>query len=414
MTTFIVIAVLLTAAALLAMLRPLLARTPGAAQREAARINLDVLRDQLRELDADLAAGTLSLAAHREARAELERRVAQDVPSAPVAAAAAPEAQPRRLVALLLALALPAFGAGLYFHIGQPAALALPAAVEQGGAHQDSPAEIGAMVQVLADRLKDQPNDTEGWYVLARSYVAMNRIEDAALAYAQVARLEPNDPDVLADYADALATTRGGSFDGEPDRLIARALAQQPRHPKALSLAGSAAFVRSDYAQAVAHWNTVLALVPADSEFARATTSSIEEARRRMSGAEGAARTAQPAVQEQAPAAITGTVALAPALQAQVRPTDTVFVYAHAASGSRMPLAIVRATVADLPLAFTLDDSSSMMAAARLSSQEQVVVAARVSRSGSANPAPGDLEGRTGPVPVRAKAVQVTIDFQSK
>ena len=404
MTAFFVIAVLLTAAALLCVLWPLLGREAAmAGQVRADKVNLEVLRDQLRELDADLAAGAISEAAHRDARADLERRVVQDVLPAPSAV----HARPQKIMALVLALALPALGAGLYLQVGNPAALAIREPLPEGEAHLDTPREIVAMVQALAERLKREPGDSEGWYMLARSYTVMGRIDDAALAYAQVAKLVPDDPDVLADYADALATARGASLEGEPARLVARALELDPRHPKALALAGSAAFARGDYADAQRHWQAALEQVPCDSEFARTTAASIAEARRRMGPG------AEPGRQDKAQAAaagIGGTVELDPALRAAVKPGDTVFVYARAVEGPRLPLAIAKATVADLPMRFSLDDTSSMVQGARLSDHASVMVTARISRTGSATPAPGDLEGTVGPVSSRAKTLVLRID----
>lgn len=422
MTLFLIAAALLTAAALMFVL-PTLLRSQGAASGRVAHdaLNLAVLRDQSRELDADLAAGTIGQAAYGDARGELERRVAEDVqPVAP--ALAAPQ---QRKLALAIALALPALAAALYFLVGSPAALtpgpAAPAQ-QEGQGHEVTDEQIAAMVAGLAERLKKNPDDAEGWSMLARSYSAMNRFSESAEAYARLVKLVAPDAGMLADYADTLAMAQGKSLQGEPEKLVARALEADPRHVKAIALSGSAAFERGDYALAVAQWRKILALVPADSDIARSTNGSIEEARRQAeeagkpvaAAAPDAATAAPAAAPGVAAAALTGSVELDPALRAKVADTDTVFIFARAAQGPRFPLAVLRKQVKDLPLSFALDDSMSMSPQAKLSGYAQVVVGARISKSGSATPAAGDLEGVTETVGPSAQGVKVRIDAERK
>lgn len=407
MTGFLIAAVLLTAAALLCVLPALLGGGNGQSRRARQdELNLAVLRDHARELDADLASGAISAAAHAEARAELARRLADDVQ---------PAAKPAgyggsRTLALFIALALPAGAAALYFQVGNPVGVnaAPPAAVVEAEGHDVGDAEVAAMVQRLAERLAGNPGDAEGWYMLARSYSALGRFGDAAQAFARVEQLLPNDASVLADYADALATAQGASLSGKPAQLVARALELDPKHVKALALSGSAAFERGDYALAARHWQTLLPLVPADSDFARSTTASIAQANAR-------AGVNAPAPQP-APAArgISGTVALDPALSGKAAPDDTVFIFARAIDGPPMPLAVLRKKVRDLPLRFTLDDSMAMVAGARLSSFPAVIVGARISKAGFATPGAGDLEGHTGPVKPDAQELSIRIVSERK
>ncbi|MFM7533666.1 MAG: tetratricopeptide repeat protein, partial [Rubrivivax sp.] len=228
-------------------------------------------------------------------------------------------------------------------------------------------------------------------------------------------------PSVLADLADAVALNQGRVLAGEPQRLIQAALALDPEHRKALALAGSAAFEARDYATAARLWEQLASLEPPGSPLATQARAGVQEARQLAAGgptagapsaASGAgagagARATQPAAT--VAASVSGTVVLAPSLQAQARAQDTVFVVARAAQGPRMPLAILRAQVKDLPLSFTLDDSQAMAPGAGLSSATQVVVSARVSRSGQAAPQPGDLEGASAAVPVGAKGLRIEI-----
>lgn len=402
MTGFLIGAVLLTACALLCVLPALLRGDSGVSRRARQdELNLAVLRDQARELDADLERGAISAAAHAEARDELARRLAGDARPAvqPIGSA------PSRALALGIALALPAAAAALYFQVGNPVGVNAtpPAAVVETEGHDVGDAEIAAMVQRLAQRLAGTPDDAEGWYMLARSYSALGRFADAAQAYAKVEKLLPGDAAVLADYADALATAQGASLSGKPAQLVARALEIDPNNVKALALAGSAAFERGDHAQAAAHWQKLLPLVPADSDFARSTLASIAQANARAAG------NAAPAAQ-----GLSGTVELDPALRARVAPGDTVFIYARAVDGPPMPLAALRRKVADLPLRFTLDDSMAMAAGVRLSSYPTVIVGARISKSGLATPAAGDLEGQSAPVRPGAQGLVVRIVAERK
>lgn len=294
--------------------------------------------------------------------------------------------QPR--LALLLALGLPAAAAAIYLQVGRPDVLTMPPELLQAAAtptdHGPTEADIPAMVEGLAQRLRNEPDNIEGWHMLARSYGAMNRFADSAQAYAHLAAKLPQDAGVLADYADALGTAQDGKLEGEPERLIERALAIDPQQPKALALAGSAAFAKGDFARAEQRWTAVLALIPGDSEFATSTRAGIAEAR---------ARQGLPA----AVAVLSGTIRLAPGTPAPA-PGQTLYVYARAADGPPMPLAAVRRQANGLPLAFALDDSHVLAAGTRLGDTPKLVVGARISASGSATPQAGDLEGQAGSV----------------
>lgn len=405
MTSFVVIAALLACAVLLCLLPPLLLRAGEVSRPHGTgQANLAVLRDQARELDADLAAGALSLDGHATARDELAARVLQDVSEA-----VASSAQPRQLrTAVVLALALPLAAVVLYLQLGQPDGLrVVPQGAGAGAPQHDSPADVEAMVAALAARLAREPENIEGWRMLARSYSAMDRHAEAASTYERLARMLPDEAGVLADYADALATSQGAVLKGEPERLVAKALALEPQHVKALSLSGSAAFQRGDFHLAERQWRAVLALIPGNSAFARSTAASIEAAR----ASRGV--TAAPVTDVRAPVVLSGTVRLAPSLLAEASPGDTVFIYARAVGAKGPPLAALRKQVRDLPVAFRLDDSMGM-GGARLSEQREVLVGARISRTGSASPAQGDLEGATGPVAPGARGVVIEIGQRRK
>ena len=406
MTLFWLIGAAAAVAVLAWVLRPLLSRKNAEApSRNAA--NVAIYRDQLRELEADLAAGTLAREDYERARAELEARALQDVGQ--------PEGTPARKLdglrdslrgrraAWTLGAALPLATLALYLLVGNPAA------IDREAERHASVQQVEAMVARLAVRLRENPDDVNGWKLLGRSYGVMGRYAEAADAYAKAAVRAPRDAQLLADLADVLGMARGQSLQGEPEQLALRALEIEPGNLKALALAGSAAFERKDFAAAAAYWERMLAYVEPGSEDARAIQQNVAEARSLQKQEQ------KPQPQEPPPVAgpgVRGTVSLAPKLKEKAAPEDTVFVFARAAEGPPMPLAVARVRVRDLPYRFVLDDSMAMSPAMKLSSFPKVVVAARVSKSGTATAQPGDLQGASAPVKNDDSAVTVVIDSQ--
>jgi cytochrome c-type biogenesis protein CcmH len=395
MTAFWLIGVALAALVLAWVLWPLRSRRPRApVSRQAA--NVSIYRDQLRELEADLAAGTLAQADYERSRAEVEARLLQDVrgPDATVPL----ERRSTRGTALALGAAIPVVALAVYLMVGNPATLSRQ--IDHGATVQ----QLESMVERLAARMRENPDDVQGWQLLGRSYAALGRFKESADAYAQAALRAPRDAQLLVDFADALAMARGQRLEGEPEKLVQRALEIDPQNPKGLALAGTAAFERKDFAKAAEYWERMLPLVPADSEDARVIRQNVAEAR-------SLAGQAPPGTAaEAASGALRGTVFLSAQLKAEVAPDDVVFVFARAAEGPPMPLAVARTRVRDLPYEFRLDDSMAMTPAMKLSAFPRVVVGARVSKSGNATPQPGDLQGASAPVPNDFGEVRVVID----
>jgi cytochrome c-type biogenesis protein CcmH len=410
MTLFWIIAALLIACALLFVLPPLLKRR-AAVSVAAQRLNVAVYRDQLSELEADRRSGTLTDDQYERARLELERRLLDDV--AADGAPAVAERPASRVPAVVAGVAVPVLAVALYFVVGNPRALA-PVALPQHAGETVTAEQVEAMVAKLAERMRQKPDDPQGWAMLGRSYAVMGRFEDAAAAYGKAVERAPDNPHVLADYADALAMARGQNLLGEPEALVMRALKIDPDHGKSLALAGTIAFEKKDFATAIQYWERLAKAIPPDSDIARNVQSSIAEARGLLgSKGQAAGKTANtPSTDKAAGAGVSGTVALAPALKSKAAPGDTVFILARAAEGSRMPLAILRKKVSDLPAVFTLDDSTAMSPATRLSGVQQVVIGARVSKSGNATPQPGDLQGVSKPVSNTAKGITILIDTE--
>jgi cytochrome c-type biogenesis protein CcmH len=403
MMLFWAIAAALTVAALLFLLPPLVRRRTTAPDLRVAA-NAAVYREQLEELAAELERGVLSQEEYERASREVERRIVAEYgqPSAPQPAVWRPNLAAAVAVGLLLPLAV-AVG---YLQLGNPDALS---GVAAESAHTFTPDQLLPLVERLEARLREKPDDAEGWMLLGRSLGVLEQYDRAAEAYARASRLAPGDAGLLADHADALAMARGRRLAGEPFALIKRALEIDPAHIKALALAGSAEFDARNYAAAIGYWERLLKVAPPQSEFARSVAESIAEAR--SLGSTGPAGKQAPAAKQAAAAnqSLQGIVSIAPGLAAGLSPGDTVFVLARPASGSRMPLAIARTTVAALPYRFTLDDSMAMAPGATISSHAKVVVAARVSKSGNAMPQKGDIEGASAPVAPGASGVKVVL-----
>ena len=395
MTVFWLVALLFTFGALLMLLPPLLA--PGARVVATDEANLALLRDQRREAERDLADGLIAPAQFAQAEAELQRRVLEDT-----AAAAAPApARPARVTALVLALLLPAASIGLYLQFGQPQAALAPEMPRER--HSLTPEQLAQMAGALQQRLQGEPGNAEAWVMLGRSYTMLGRYRDGAIALERAVALAPANANLLADLADVAAMSQGKRLAGAPARWVQQALDADPRHLKALSLAGSAAFEGKDYGAARGYWQRALDQLPADAPMARTVRANIAEATL-LEGGPPPVSAAVPA------AAVSGEVTLSPALAAQVPEGATLFVFARAAEGPRMPLAIVRRPAGAWPFAFTLDDAMAMAPNLKLSQFPQVVIGARLSKSGNATPQSGDLVGQVGPVAPGATGLRVVID----
>jgi cytochrome c-type biogenesis protein CcmH len=233
-------------------------------------------------------------------------------------------------------------------------------------------------VRKLQDHLQQNPDDAEGWTMLARSYYFLKQYGAAAETFARASALQQDsNAELLADYADALAMANGRNMAGKPYEIVKKALQIQPRLQKALWLAGTATYQAGDLESTLDYWKRLLAIFPQGSENHLQMQKNIAEIQQKLGlPVDEPMRTAPAAGSG---ASISGVVRLDESLMLNAAIDDTLFVYARAASGPRMPLAIVRKTVKDLPLEFTLDDSMAMNPAMKLSSFQQVVVGARIS-----------------------------------
>ena len=411
--------------------------------------NVAIYKSQRRELDEELARGAINDAEHGAALGELSTRVVDEVPVQPPLSnnIVTARARPWWLVALL-AVAMPLGAFLLYNKIGAPHVIdvagaagvergqaAAPGGMPSGQAGASNGAEppmsdkqILAMVDTLAQKMQQNPDDPRGWILLARSQNALGRFAEATAAFERAVTLTPNDPQLLADYADASVMAQQGRFQGKPYALIKQSLKIDPNGMKALALAGTAELRMGNRAASLVHWEKLKTLVPKDSADYREVESIIAEVKASKPDGSPAAPvvTAPPSISPPAApamqaasgnaaktgATVTGKVVIAPDVAAKVAPDDTLFVFARAKEGPRMPLAVLRVPAPKpgaFPFTFELNDAMAMAPGLSLSSFAEVVIEARISKSGNAQLQSGDLSGISDVVKPGASGITVTI-----
>ena len=393
---------------MLALILPALLR-PGATV-DANAEKRAIFRQQFDELEQDKINGVLDATQYDIAKSELEHRLLEEVG---VAEASISRAIPDRRLAVVLLVLLPLVAVLLYLKLGNLSAITIPAVsppiTESIAEHSAMAGDLEPLLEALKKKLEQNPGDGTGWALLARSYVEIRRHKDAISAYEQAVKVTPDDPQLLADYADALAVVNGHSLAGKPEELVHQSLKLDPHHIKALMLAGTAAFDRKDYKEAIRFWERLQQDLPAGSEMLADVEGSLHEARA-LSGEKVAA---PPSVQKEkavSPAGISGTVRISPALASKLDPSATIFIFARATQGPPMPLAIVRTTARDLPYTYHLDDSTALIPDHKLSQAGEVVLVARVSKSGDAKSQAGDLQGISTVVKPDGRIVDIEID----
>ena len=419
MTMFWILCVALLVIAVLFVVLPLWRSTVKSNHVLPDAANLEIFRDQVAEMDADLQNGLLTPELYAQGKRELQARLLEEVKATDSVTGALVN-HPHKAAAIVLAVLLPLTAVGLYWKIGNQNAL-LPqtehvAAASVGTVHTE------AALKELEGKVAQNPQDADSLGTLARTYVEQERYVDAAKAYSKLSQLIPNDAQLWADFADTLAMANGQNLAGHPTILLNKALEIDPNNIKALALAGSAAMGRGDFPAAIQYWEHLLKLMPGNSADSKMIADGIQQARTAMAQAKGGnampgqsmagqpAGAAQNAGQER----ITGTVTLSDAMKAQASPNDTLFVLARASEGPPMPLAVIRKQVKDLPLQFTLDDSMAMSPQMKLSSFDKVVLIARIAKSGDPMPHTGDLQGMSAILKPGSSGVKLSIDSMVK
>ncbi len=396
----------------LAFVVPSLLRPPRAREDDVVVVrseqNIAIARERLVELEAEHAAGALDDASFEQARRELEVNLADDLV----------EPQPRqagggnRALLLALAVAIPAATVGLYQYLGAPQHLQVsgPGGSASAGnphAEQGETPSVEELIARLEQRLQDEPNNPDGWFMLGRTKMSLGQYAEAATAFEKTLDLVGEHPSILVALADSVAMTQSGRISGRPAELVQRALSVSPDDVTALWLAGQAAEEQGDAAKALEYWRKAESGLQDQPQL-------LTELRGMIEAVEGDSGIAAPPVANatvDAGPSLELDVSLAPEFAQQVEPGDTVFIFARAEQGPPMPVAAAKLRAGDLPAKVTLDDSMAMMPQMKLSLFERVKVGARISRSGQPAVQSGDLQSEVRIVDVAGDVkLQLRID----
>lgn len=420
---FNLVALLLVLSVAAVLVWVLLRQGPVVTQASQAKANAKVYRDQIRDLDREHDSGHISDEEWQQSRDELSLRLLEDT-----SAQDDPQIKsqkPAVWTAIFVLVAVPLSTLGLYAGLGEPVALdPMSAKAPQ----QASPMEMLKMAENLAQRLEENPDNLQGWVMLGRTYRSLEQFDKSIQAYDRALKLSADD-DLSLERVEVMAMKTQGNFEGEPWRVIRDILQRDPQNYGALLMAGSASFAHTKYEDALNFWLAARKTLDAQNPDLPELDNAIASVQEKLGIKPGSMAAGQAVVSTQAPApsaapaagasasadsagSVSGQVTLSAALKSKVGPSDVVFVYATPANGERMPLAIFKTTVAQLPLSFRLDDSTAMSPERKLSSAGEVFVKVRVSKSGNAMPQSGDLSGALGPVKVGAKGLSLEIKDQ--
>lgn len=352
-----------------------------------------IYRQQLDELDIDKSNQALEELKYETAKNELQRRYLNELEGQK----SEPFSQmPDKRMAFALLTIIPTLALLIYFKFGSPISIETPlstidlnhpmSAID----HASNVGDLEPLLLSLESKLKNNPSDGNGWALLARSYVELKQHSKSIAAFENAIKYGPDDSQLYADYADAMAVVNGGSLNGQPEILIRKALNIDGNNVKAQLLAATLAFNQKDYKLAISYWSSLQKNLPKDSEVLPEVNASLEEA---ISISQLKVPSTNSETFERG--AVSGVVSVSPNLIREIKPSSTVFIFAKAVNGRPMPLAIIRTTVEKLPFKYHLDDSNAMDPNYKLSGVDEVEVIARISRSGDAEPMKGDLTGKS-------------------
>jgi cytochrome c-type biogenesis protein CcmH len=375
--------------------------------------NIAIAKHRLTELSEQLHTGALNQAQYDEQRAELELTLSDDLSIQNPTAA---NTQGRWMSYVLIVL-IPVLAIALYAGLGNFKAIdPTPEMLASQAPNQPNQDAINKMVEGLAKKMQTNPNNAEGWMMLGKSYKHLEQYDKAVNAYEHAYKLLGDKTDVMLEYAEALSFANDELVTGKSADLVFKVLAKEPNNPNALWLAGMAKAQAGEFMAAKKLWTQLADSLPKGSEALQQTQDLLTKLDAKIAEATGQPVEAPPATNPEATlsvaasdVAVIAQVSLAPELLAKTSPSDTVFIYAQAATGSPMPLAIVKKQVSDLPLAITLTDSLAMTPTMKLSNFPEVKLLARVSKSGNAMKQVGDLIGLIEDVSVADKTPHTLI-----
>ncbi len=392
MTSFLIPAFLLLVLVLLLLLRPFIfpAKSSATSRRQ---MNATIYREELDKLEAEHTAGVITSTDYEIAHAEMRQRLFQDT----IEEDDREVAGSSKKTAIGLCIFIVLFSSALYFSLGDVVRITQinsEKPVTQEG--------VEKMVAEFAIKMEKDPGNLKGWAMLARSYRILGRDQDAAKAYARAGNFIDSDPQLLADYADVLASNANGSFVGKPSQLINQALKLDPNNMMALWLSGTASYSAGNYKAAVQSWEKLAQQLPPNTDEARAIQGSIAEAR-----SKGGLTTSAPVASTGK--GISGKIELSAELKSKIKPGDIVMVIARK-PGERMPVAVLKAPATDFPMSFTLNDSLAMNPSAPLSQLSEASIEVRISKTGMAKSESGDLISSVQTIKVGTTNVRLLVD----
>jgi cytochrome c-type biogenesis protein CcmH len=391
MTSFLIAAFLLLVLVLVLLLRPFI--FPSKSEATSRRqMNAAIYREELEKLDAELTMGSITSVDYEMAHAEIRQRLFQDTNEEDDRSEMG--STKKTVVGLCLFVAL--LSSGLYLALGDA-----PRIAEQNVQQPMTREGVEKMVTEFAAKMEQDPTNFKGWVMLARSYRILGRNEEAAKAYERAGDFVGSDPQLLADYADTLASNANGNFAGKPLQLINQALKLDPNNLMALWLSGTASYTAGNYKAAVQTWEKLAKQLPPGSEEARSIGESIAEAR-----SKGGLPTKNTPPDSKG---ISGKIELAADLKSKLKPGDVIMVIARK-PGERMPVAVLKTAVTDFPMNFSLTDALALNPSAPLSQLSEASIEVRVSKTGMAKPESGDLISSAQIVKLGAKNVILMID----
>jgi cytochrome c-type biogenesis protein CcmH len=399
---FLLFSVTLSVVVVLLLLLPLFSKEHHQDEVERRKVNVESARTRLAEIEQELKNADINQEQFDRYRLEIETSVAEDLRD--LDKNQQTKAGGNRVIAVSVALIVPVLSIVIYRHIGSEQALMQP---ELQQAQQSQSAELDMMLASVEREILNDPDEVEGRIALGQVYAELERYSDAAMVYGQLNQIQPDDADILVNYAEALGRSHGNRLEGRPLELLNQALSVNPSHGRGLWLAGFAEMQSENRERALVHWRQLLAGMELGSEAYKR----VEDLIRDVESEQGANETQVAGDAQGMTSSLKVSVALAEGLERQFDPHTTLFIFARAAEGPPMPLAVHRGLAKDLPLTVTLDDSMAMMPNMSLSGFPNVVVGARLSSNGQPQGQSGDFEGYSGVVGIHDdKVVSVLID----
>ncbi len=390
MISFLIPAFLLLVLVLVLLLRPFIF-PPKVEATSRRQMNATIYREELEKLETERVTGSINSADYEIAHAEMRQRLFQDTDEEDDRSVMGSS----KITAIGLCLFIAVLSAGFYFALGDATRIA------QKNTQQPMTQEgVEKMVAQFAAKMEQDPSNLQGWVMLARSYRILGRNQEAAKAYERAGSFIESDPQLLADYADVLATNANGSFSGKPLQLIKQALKLDPNNLMALWLSGTASYAAGNYKAAVQIWEKLAQQVPPGTEDARSIEASIADARAKGGLSSKASVSTK---------GVSGKIEISTDLKSKVKSGDIVMVIARK-PGERMPVAVLRTGISDFPMNFSLTDALAMNPSAPLSQLSEASIEVRISKTGMAKPEAGDLISTPQIVKVGANNIRLVID----